>query len=150
MCQAGHWLLGALTAKAGDPVRLFRATGWVKWTYTQGRTNPQCSITCLLSVFRKLYQEGTPPEPPTIKPIMDRWTSAMKFGPFSLKVRVNFRSKYQRTELWFHISDTISFQPPHTVAEKYFPFFVNCFDYEHHVTSRDIWWQWKISQQGYR
>lgn len=54
----------------------------------------------------------------------------------------------KETELQFHISDKGSFQPSHTVSENYFPFFVNCFDYELHVSSMDIWRQWKISQQG--
>lgn len=139
MCQAGHC--------SSEPWQQWQGILWDSQSYRLGKMNIYTGQN-KSAVFNQLLtfcfqkaelKRDSPPEPPTIKPIMNRQTSAMKFRPCSLKVWVNFRSKYQKTELWFHMSDTISFQPSHAVAEKYFLFFVNCFDYEHHITSRDIW-----------
>lgn len=55
--------------------------------------------------------------------------------------KASIKHVMKETELQFHISDKGSFQPSHTVSENYFPFFVNCFDYELHVSSMDIWRQ---------
>lgn len=56
-CQQQMWNKRARSAKQGtvlgspdrngrESCETLRATGWIKWIYTQDRTNTQCSISC--------------------------------------------------------------------------------------------------------